>query len=111
MIGFLWGAFTPPVIALAYAVSRPARYGFASTWVTVAVIYLVLAAIFAQWGNAAGSAVSLAVALFFRWFNRRRDRAKQLIGDKSRQARDALVRRMRDLAPRPVLRPVPQGAS
>lgn len=67
--------------------------------------------IWPRWAWMTGSAISLAVVLALWWWRRYRDKAKRLIGAKARAIRDAMARRMRELAPRPVLRPVPGGVS
>lgn len=116
LVLFLGGATWPALLAAVCAVVPP-RGEFLEAWTgtsAVSVIGGLISAAWesAGWGYAAGAAVSLGLALFFRWFNRRRrDRAAKLTGAKSRQLRDAMARRMRELAPRPVLQPVPQGAS
>lgn len=54
----------------------------------------------------------MATVLAWLWWRRRkrRKRARDALGAKSRALRDALVRRTREAAqPRPVLRPVPGG--
>ena len=69
-------------------------------------------AIQADWPGA-GVNGSLAVLLLWFWWldhKRRKDRAPLALGAKSKALRDALVRRMRQVAkPRPVLRPAPRG--
>lgn len=78
------------------------------------VLYGTGALMRAQWGAAI---LNFALAAFFAWLSWRRwrkgrKRAEALLGAKSRQLRDALVRKQRELArPRPVLRPVPQGGA
>lgn len=60
------------------------------------------------WAFAAGSAINVLVSLAMWWLSRRKrkDRARKLLGAKSRALRDALVRRARELSvPRPVLAP------
>lgn len=110
---FLTGVFAPFFwMAMLVLVIQRWRRLFALAWAVSAVGDTVFDLIAGWRGDACGSAVSFVLALILWWFNRRRrNRAKQLIGAKSRAIRDALVRRMRELAPRPVLQPVPQGAS
>lgn len=113
---FLGGVAWPAAVAALCAVTPP-RDEFLKAWPwtsATGVVGGLLSAVFDHtgWDYAAGAAVSFVAALFFRWFNRRRrDKAAKLIGDKSRQILDAMARRMRELAPRPVLQSVPQGAS
>jgi hypothetical protein len=81
-------------------------------YVFVAALVTLLDLILLAWLPALLGALNLAIALFLYWFNRRRrDKAKALLGAKSKALRDALVRKQRELArPRPVLRPAPGGA-
>lgn len=110
-VDFLLGVFLPPAAAGVYQLIPWGRVQFTTEWIVVAAADTVIGLISWQPGYATGGAVSLLVALIIRWFNRRRrDRAAKFIGAKSRAIRDALVRRMRELAPRPVLQPVPHGA-
>ena len=56
------------------------------------------------------SAAHVAFALLMRWWRRKGRRAAATLGAKSRALRDALVRKVRELTPRPALRPVPVPA-
>lgn len=106
-----WACATPAVFRGLFPQLRDPG-GFTADWAWTAGIMAVFCVCFQHWADFAGCAVSLAVALIIRWWNRRRrDRAKQLLGEKSRQIREAIVRKMRDVTiPRPVPAPVPQGA-
>lgn len=89
-------------------------YWWHGTWAVVCGSLAVLDVLGGRWGWAA---VQSAAAVFSAWSwwkdrrNRRRRRALALLGAKSRAVRDAMVARVRESGrPRPVLRPVPQGA-
>lgn len=107
----LWAAWIPLPVAFFWFLlpKGRSRRGFTFEWAANAVILAVLAACFRQWAYLSGCALSFAVAVIVRWWNRRRrDRARKWLGAKSRALRDAIVRRMRDVTtPRRILRPVP----
>jgi len=113
--GIAWG----PVGALAWwcayrlRIFRRAAVRFTTDWLAIAATTVVISAIQRNWFLMSGTVASFVIALIVRWWNRRKRRnAAALIGAKSRALRDALVRKVRESAtPRPVLRPVPQGAS
>jgi hypothetical protein len=71
-------------------------------------------AVQSHWGSAAWFSVCAACCAFAWWTHwrrrRKRRRAAAALGAKSRALRDALVRRVRELRPRPVLRPSPVPA-
>ena len=73
--------------------------------------FTVASALRHQWLLAGWFAALTALVIWSHRRNRRkRKRARALLGAKSRQLRDALVRKQRELTrPRPVLRPVPQA--
>lgn len=67
-----------------------------------------------DWASMGISGACAGICVIAWWAGRRRRkrrRALEMLGAKSRALRDQLVRRVRETAiPRPVLRPVPQGA-
>lgn len=106
-----WALYPPGLVAFVWCVFPRVRIRgeYASDWAWSAGIMSVVFSFGQDWAAVAGCAASLVVALIVAWWNRRRrDRAGQLLGDKSRQLLAALVRRMRDVTtPRRILRPVP----
>ena len=94
------------------------RRSFIRTWIAGAAGGLAAGATAAAatgggWAGPAGSAASLIIALAIWWWRRKKRRnVVGLLGAKSRALRDALVKRTRELAPRPrqALRPIPNGA-
>ena len=118
------GAALPPAVSLFWCMtlsllSRGRRvdltFGwFIAGWLASAAGGIVGSLVTRDWAWGAGAAVSLAIALAAWWWRRsgRRKRATAWLGAKSKAARDALVKRARESAPRPrqVLRPAPNGA-
>jgi hypothetical protein len=105
----------PPLWALAWSWMnryRPAWWRLPLSLGMSACGCLIGAASVRNWPSVVISVGYIAAAVVI-WHrrNRRRRRTAALIGAKSRALRDAMVRRVRETAqPRPVLRPVPQGA-
>ena len=118
LLVFIWALVWPPAISARAGilrgdgVFRHRRASFGA-WIAGALTAGIAGAVAGIWWWALGSAVSIAVAVCWWWFNRRRrDRAKALLGAKSKALRDALVAKQREVTkPRPMLRPVPGGAS
>jgi hypothetical protein len=109
---FLIGAAVPPLVASVIRSLVFSLAPFCLTWAACAAGALLGNVLASGWGAASGAGLSLTIALAFWWFRRRRKRAPRSYGAKSRALIAALVRRMRETAtPRPVHRPVPQGAS
>lgn len=112
-------AIWPPMMTLSIwlllrrsGVLRRQDWGIPWIWFCAAMGTLIPDLVAACWPAVAVSLPQVLLALW--WFRRRRKgrrKAAALLGAKSRALRDALVRRAREAArPRPVLRPVPQGA-
>jgi hypothetical protein len=111
---FLVGLLLPPAAAAGWGLIiarrvRPAP--FLTGWLCSATGGTVVSLLQHEWWPAAGYAISGAVGIAVWWWRRKKRRpVAKLIGAKSRQIRDAIVRRAREAArPRPVLSPAPGG--
>lgn len=121
MSTIVFSAVWPPFAAvLWYVAGRRFRWlrlrsmspqaAFFFDWISLGVLVGVIDACGGQWRPGGASAGSAIVGIIVReWMRRRRrDRAGRSIGAKSRQIRDAIVRKAREAAkPRPVLKPAP----
>lgn len=110
--GFFWPAFWAlliPRVAGDHGLGWRHMFWVLVPWSAAAG---VLAELFLhRWWALPGYLFWIAAAIWHHT-RKRRDRAKVWLGAKSRALRDALVRKARELSqPRPVLRPIPQGAS
>jgi hypothetical protein len=81
-------------------------------WITAGIAETVIALVSGQWPVMLAALAGTAVAVVAWWLSRRRRRrVPRAYGTKSKALVAALVRRAREAAvPRPVLRPVPEGA-
>jgi hypothetical protein len=89
-------------------------YWWYGAWTIIDIGLLVFNIVTGDWGWAAWMAFVTAATAWSWWDSRRkrrRRRAMAAAGAKTRAIRDAMVRKVRQAGrPRPVLRPVPQGA-
>ncbi len=106
----------PPLSsAFRFLLTAPVRSWprFYFSWALTGGTVTVIALIGRLWPAMLAALAGTAVAVIAWWLSRRRrKRAPRMYGAKSRALVAACVRRMRGTArPRPVLRPVPGGAS
>ena len=100
-------------LGLTGRLERGVEYGSALCTVTNASVSIGYG-LRSDYGPALLSGFAAAICAYSWWDqhkkNRHRRRVLAMLGAKSRALRDALVRRMRELKPRPVLRPSPVPA-